>query len=349
MTAKVEHRHESPAPHNNAYNHHYQLNWRQQLQQFIEQPIAANDRLSCMLFIREKVFGVAPIDHKVDIVKDEYLTELSLDDVSLIDLMLDLSERLCDWPMVIYLRVQKGLRVQPGNLAIANKAALSRTYHKLGLFASAMDNIHDCLLQDFQQLSLAQYHWQLQQTLIEMKYSAKQYQLDSVILTPLTKAHRPVFYWAFDDLQQAKSCHMPDYTCDVQWHNWLAKAKTEQNRYLMAINHQEWGFIACVSLVVHEGIGTFHLWLSQDFQDQDFTTPALLLLTNLAAKFIGMKSCYGKVHWQTQASQQTMQQKGFKLLPCKLTQGNDSETCYYFGAEENQLFLVEDFEQQFIQ
>ena len=347
MTAKVEHRQESPAPQNTPFNHYSQLSWQQQLQQVIEQPIAANDRLPCMLLIREKVFGLAPIDLKMGIVKGEHQTELDLDDLTLIDLMLDLSNRLCDWPMVIYLCGQKDKRMQRGELSIANKTAQSRAYHRLGLLEQAMDHIRDALLENFQQLDLAQYHWQLQQTSIEIRHTAKRYQLDSVILTPLTKAHRPVFYWAFADLQQASACYLPDYTCDVQWHNWLDKAKADQNQYLMAVNHQEWGFIACVSLRVHEGIGTFHLWLEQDFQDNDFTAQALILLTALAAKFKGMTSCYGKVYWQKQASQKTLQERGFKLLPASLKEGNDSETRYYFGPDQDQLALIEDFEQQF--
>lgn len=347
MVAKVEHRQESPAPQNTPFNHHSQLSWRQQLQQVIQQPIAANDRLPCMLFIREKVFGLAPFDLQMGIVKGEHQTELDLDDLTLVDLMLDLSDRLCDWPMVIYLRGQKDKRVQQGELAIDNKTALSKAYHRLGLLLLARDNIRDCLLENFQQPGLAQYHWQLQQTMIEMRYMSKLYQLDSVILTPLTKAHRPVFYWAFGDLQRARSCHLPDYTCDVQWHNWLAKAKADENTYLMAINHQEWGFIACVCLRVHEGVGSFHLWLEQDFQDRDFTAQALILLTNMAAKFKNMTSCYGKVYWQKESSQKTMQEKGFKLLPAQHKDANDSETCYYFGLEQAQLLLAEDVEKHF--
>ncbi|NQZ08008.1 MAG: GNAT family N-acetyltransferase [Algicola sp.] len=296
-----------------------EIDWQQQLSQLCQQPVKASDRLHWMLVMREKLFG------------DE---SSNLDDHQIADLMLELAERLCDWPVVIYLREYADDHKDHGHYIVQNKLKLAGAYHQQGLLLEAAECIRNGLLVHYQQSELAQYHWQLQQALNTGLFAPQDLQAGPLILTPLSDYHLSAFCWVYADPKISQLCNLPEFENNDHWLNWLANDQTHKNKYLFAVIHREWGFIGSVSLEVFDGIGFFYYWLGVDFQGHGFGPQAVDLLLNLGDNCLGLNCCYAKVYEHNTPSQKAMEKLGFKRLPFAVEAPYDNELLYYLGPDK---------------
>ncbi|MCJ8273035.1 MAG: GNAT family N-acetyltransferase [Psychrosphaera sp.] len=296
-----------------------EADWQQQLSQLGQQSIEPGDRLHWMLLMREKFFADEPINPDND---------------TMLDLMIELAERLCDWPMVIQLRECLDNRIGFSDQAVQNTIKLASAYHQLGLLVEAADCIRSGLLVHYQQAELAQYYWQLQQTLNNAPFAPQDLQAGPLILTSLSDYHLSAFCWAYADPKISQLCNLPEFENDDHWLNWLANDQAQKHKYLFAVNHREWGFIGAVSLEVFDGIGFFYYWLGVDFQGHGFGPQAVDLLLNLAANCLGLHCCYAKVYDHNTPSQTAMEKLGFKRLPFAVEAPYDNEFLYYLGPDK---------------
>jgi RimJ/RimL family protein N-acetyltransferase len=312
-------------------------NWPQQLSQLNQQAIVAADRLHWMQVMREKLFGDGQGGELAD-----------LDDDSIAQPMIELAERLCDWPMAVYLREQIDPQVAQTDFAIDNKSGLAEAYHQQGLLAEAGQCIRSCLLTHYQQPRLAQYYWQLQRELSDGPFTPEDLQAGSLMLTPMTEYHLSSFCWVYADPQIGELCNLPDFDNDQHWLHWLAEAQTEPNKTLFVVVHREWGLIGSVSLEVYGGVGFFYYWLGADFQGHGFGPQAVALLLNAGANCLGLRCCYAKVFDHNTPSQKAMRKLGFRLLPFAVAAPYDDERVYYLGPDKAEQVLFAELEQLFV-
>jgi RimJ/RimL family protein N-acetyltransferase len=312
--------------------------WQQQLTQLNQQPIGATERLDWMLVMREKLFGNE---------QGTVLASANLDDEAQLNLMIALAQKLCDWPLVIYLREQADNRFGCSFFATDNRAALAEAYHQQGQLSEAAQCIRRCLLVDCQQPQLAQYYGQLRQAAANSLFAPQDMQAGAIMLTPMTRYHLESFCWAYADPQISEQCNLPAFDSDEHWLNWLATSEQGDGKHLFAVTHREWGLIGSVSLEVLNGVGFFYYWLGADFQGYGFGPQAVELLLDLGAIYLGMSCCYAKVYAHNTPSHKGMSKLGFRQLPFSVEPPYDNEVLYYLGADKSEQTLFEELEQLF--
>ena len=288
--------------------------WHNQLAQLRHQQIAAEDRLHWMLAMREQI------------------DSSQLTNPQTIELMIELAERISDWPMLIYLYQQNGNL--NNNNQVTNTLALAQAYHQQGLLDDAANCLRSSLLSHYQQQNLADYYWHLCHCINQGEFKPQDLQGENLILTPLNEHHLNAFCWNYYDPKIAALCNLPEFTSDQQWQDWLYACQSEDGHHVFAVNHSEWGFIGSVSIEIYDGIGFFYYWLGADFQGHGFGPQAVDLLLNVAVKYCGLDCCYAKVFDHNTPSQKAMQKLGFTPLDIAVEPPYDNEWLYYLGPEK---------------
>ena len=82
-----------------------------------------------------------------------------------------------------------------------------------------------------------------------------------LFLEPLGHQHAGDFAWQYYDPAIAELCCLPRFETEEQWHQWLHTHQHYADHIMFGIQHQDWGFIGCVGLVLHQGVGFFYYWL----------------------------------------------------------------------------------------
>lgn len=287
------------------------------------QQIYGDERLHWMVQLRQTIFGDS----------EQNIEAVSLSDKQAVESMLALSERLCDWSIVAYLRQERQDGLQP---SINNQLRLTHAFYQLGKLHEAVDNQRTLLLQHYQRQDIADDYWHLQKNLSSIPYDLAQISSGYLRLVPLQSHHFESFCWAYDDPEIARLVNLPDFQNKQQWLAWLEDNHRDSNRVVFALNHAEWGFIGSVCLEVHEGVGFFYYWLGVDFQGQGFGTEVLNLLLDVGKYYHDITCCYAKVFEHNIASQKVMEKVGFEQLPFSANEPFDDECYYYIGVQQEE-------------
>jgi RimJ/RimL family protein N-acetyltransferase len=305
-----------------------QEQWQQQLHALSLQTIEPEQRLHWMSIMRDYLFGhdQEPKGYTV-----------SLDDVVTVDLMMQLAQYLCDWPIVIYLREVLEKSYQPEHLVLNNQFALCLAYYHQGMLHEAVQNIKSCMLRDYRQTHLVRQYWQLRQELSRLPFALDDLTSGDLRLMPLSEHHIDAFSWIYADENIASLCNLPSFTSDSDWLDWLNNNQSEPNKHVFVVIHQHWGLIGSVSLEVHNGVGFFYYWLGADFQGYGFGPLAVDILLDFGAGYLAMDCCYAKVYKYNTPSQKAMIKIGFRALSLSALWPDEQEVFYYLGTQINDI------------
>lgn len=161
-------------------------------------------------------------------------------------------------------------------------------------------------------------------------------------LEPLAHHHLPDFAWQYHDPDIAERCALPHFEDDVHWHRWLDVLHADANQRVFAVLHREWGFIGCVSLILHDGVGFFYYWLGPDFQGHGFGPRAVALLLAMARRDYGMRCCYAKVYDTNAASRRALEKLGFEALGICGAAPDQNQMFYRCGERQPGTTVVEE-------
>lgn len=162
---------------------------------------------------------------------------------------------------------------------------------------------------------------------------------DDIRLEPLAHHHLPDFAWQYYDPAIAELCCLPSFQDDPHWHRWLGEVYADGDQRIFAVLHREWGFIGCVSLIMHSSVGFVYYWLGPDFQKQGLGPRAVSLLLAMAQRDYGMRCCYAKVFDYNEPSRRTLEKLGFESLGiCGVAPDNDQ--MFYRCGEDLSAELV---------
>lgn len=245
--------------------------------------------------------------------------------------MIQLSQVLCDWPLLIYL--YQGLKEVNKRLSAEQTLAYAEALWQHGYRAGASQIIDQKLLSEPDNMVLLdhrRYYRRLEQG------GEHQYYFDSAIdeslyLASLEEKHLTAFLWQYNT-KIAELCNLPLFKSEGHWLNWLNDDNKIANRHTFAVNHREWGFIGSVGLEVHNGIGFFHYWFGEDFQGQGFGLGSVKLLLDLGIKQLSMHCCFAKVYKTNEPSKKCLHKLGFTLLPFESQAPRDDEDFYYWDG-----------------
>ena len=150
----------------------------------------------------------------------------------------------------------------------------------------------------------------------------------ALTLEPLAHHHARDFAWQYGDPSIAELCCLPVFADALDWHRWLAGLWREGRRLLYAVLHDGWGFIGCVSLTLHRGLGFFYYWLGKNFQGQGFGPCAGGLLLDLGQRAYGLRGCYAKAFDYNLRSRRGLEKMGFTELGMRGA-GEDCDQVFY--------------------
>jgi len=152
-------------------------------------------------------------------------------------------------------------------------------------------------------------------------------------LVPLAEHHGDEFlsqYWHPDI---ANLCCLPHFEGNEHWCHWLAYQQAIPNQTTYAIEHQEWGFIGCVCLLVHQGMGFLYYWISKNFQGQGFAVQAANIALDHARERDGLSHCFAKVFEENEGSKKVLKKLSFQRLPVNACEPYQNEELYYWGEQ----------------
>lgn len=150
----------------------------------------------------------------------------------------------------------------------------------------------------------------------------------ALTLEPLAHHHARDFAWQYGDPAIAELCCLPVFADALDWHAWLADLWREGRRLLYAVLHDQWGFIGCVCLTLHRGLGFFYYWLGKDYQGQGFGPRAGGLLLDLGQRAYGLRGCYAKAFDYNLRSRRGLEKMGFTELGMRGA-GDDCDQVFY--------------------
>jgi RimJ/RimL family protein N-acetyltransferase len=329
------------------------------LMHLVNNPMEACNRFNSICWLRE-IFSFSAWENQVH---DNNNNSPPLPEV-ILKLMLLACEQLSDWPLEIYLRkkIQKSLN-RPDNsnadeiLHISNNDALICAYVKNGQIDLGHEEALKCVLTwpHNERLSLL-YHF-VNEKHYEHPYHPSDLTSNELSLTPLKLEHLEAFAWQYSEPSVAELCNLPMFDSDSQWQNWLNDNTEEQDQYLYAVIHHNWGFIGSVAIRIRQGIGFFYYWLGKDFQRKSFGPLASKILFHISEKYHGMSCCYAKVYPYNFASIKALGKLGFHQLPYSMPLGEENELLFYLGpnkskqkqfAEAQNVFIPDDASQSLI-
>jgi RimJ/RimL family protein N-acetyltransferase len=151
-------------------------------------------------------------------------------------------------------------------------------------------------------------------------------------LEPLAHHHLGGFGWQYDDPDITHLCCLPGFDDADEWHAWLDRAYTQDGQQPYAVLHADWGFVGCVSLVMHGDIGFFYYWLGRDFRGLGLGPRAVSLLLADARERRGLRCCYAKVFDYNEPSRRALAKLGFADLGIHGT-GDDNDQLFYRWGE----------------
>jgi RimJ/RimL family protein N-acetyltransferase len=152
-------------------------------------------------------------------------------------------------------------------------------------------------------------------------------------LEPMAHHHASDFAWQYHDPAIAQLCCLPDFDAPGEWHRWLDDVYGYGDQLVYAIEHRDWGFVGCASLVVHEGVGFFYYWLGSDFQGRGLGPRAVSLLLAMAQHEYGLQCCYAKVFDYNLRSRRALEKLGFADLGMRGA-GDDADQLFYRWGKE---------------
>jgi RimJ/RimL family protein N-acetyltransferase len=157
---------------------------------------------------------------------------------------------------------------------------------------------------------------------------------DELRLEPLGHHHMPDFAWQYYDPAIAELCCLPSFGTADEWHRWLNGVYAHDDERIFAVIHRVWGFVGCVSLVLHGDIGFFSYWIGRDFQGYGFGPSAASLLLTAAHQHAGMRCCYTKVYDYNTPSRKGLEKIGFEYLGICAVAPNDNQLFYRLGEKD---------------
>lgn len=247
----------------------------------------------------------------------------------------EVAYQLCDWPMVIEVHaiLDKLERQSDAELPEVEKLQLAVALWQMGQLVEA----EKLLLTSMTDLGLGGnlegFYQQVLSDLSRMNISIEARTVEDILICPLEEQHLSGFSWVYQDAQIAKLCNLPEFNTDEQWFDWLGAENSNEAKQVFAVNHRQWGFIGSVSIEVHDGVGFFYYWLGQDFQGGGYGPQAVMLMLDLAQKYMDMTCCYAKVYDYNLPSQKAMSKMGFKPLPFKIAPPNQNQFYFYRGPQ----------------
>ncbi|KGI78268.1 hypothetical protein LF63_0108075 [Oleiagrimonas soli] len=131
-------------------------------------------------------------------------------------------------------------------------------------------------------------------------------------LQALGHHHIDDFRWHYDDPAMIDLCCLPDFEDDADWHAWLDEIHEAGDQALFGLWHRYWGFVGCVSLIMHAGLGLYYYWIGRDFRGLGFGPRAGRLLLEQAQAAWGMRACYAKVYAHNAPSLRGLSKIGFQ-------------------------------------
>ena len=155
----------------------------------------------------------------------------------------------------------------------------------------------------------------------------------SLNLAPLAEHHSGEFLSQYWDPDIATLCCLPQFEGIEHWFDWLENQRTIPNQTTYAIEHQVWGFIGCVCLLVHQGMGFLYYWIGKNFQGQGFAAQAVTIALNNARKFNKLTHCFAKVYEENTSSKKVLQKLNFQRLPVNACEPYQNEELYYCGEQ----------------
>jgi RimJ/RimL family protein N-acetyltransferase len=161
-------------------------------------------------------------------------------------------------------------------------------------------------------------------------------------LEPLAHHHLSDFAWQYDDPAIAELCCLPHFQQDVDWHRWLDGLYALGDQRIFALLHREWGFIGCVSLIMHGSVGFFYYWLGRDFQGNGLGPRAVSMMLAMAQRDYGMRCCHAKVFDYNTASRRALEKLGFEALGICGVAPDDDELFYRWGEAQPLADVVEE-------
>ncbi len=278
-------------------------NYLDSLQLNLEQGLSPRDRIACLLFLRECTY------------------DFSLSS-QLADILFEVLEKLCDWPLLIAL--------QEKNILPNTPISLAENYYLMGNTQAAQHTLKKALLAQPHHQEV-HYYWKSIQHICPPPLLAD----DELSLTPLAEHHMEAFAWQYEESIQ-DLCNLPHFNNNADWFQWHQSRVQDPHCQVFAVIHQHMGFMGCVSLQVYEGIGFFYYWLGEDFTGCGFGPRAVRLLLNYGYQYLSMDSCYAKVYQRNSRSHQAVKKLGFTVLPFQALPPYDDEVFYYLGEEEQQ-------------
>lgn len=178
---------------------------------------------------------------------------------------------------------------------------------------------------------LAWRHWRDRMPVVD----GDEWDDDELRLEPLAHHHMRDFAWQYYDPAIAELCCLPHFQDDAQWHCWLDDIYHADDQRIFAVIHHEWGFIGCVSLIMHESVGFFYYWLGRDFQGHGLGPRAVSLMLAMAQHDYGMRCCYAKVFDHNMPSHRALQKLGFEYLGICGVAPDDNQLFYRRGATQS--------------
>jgi RimJ/RimL family protein N-acetyltransferase len=319
--------------------------WLEHLKRLVDSYITPKDRLYWMLTMREWLATKLQFTDKdiknnkvYDLMSEKEL--LIFNDV--LQLMCEVSYKLCDWPFIIQINEhRKRMRIAQldDEAGVVQYLQFAVAYWQMGQLESAEALLLKRIETTSSDSPLADFCLHVRHDIERMKFALSARQSDDLLLIPLEEQHLSGFSWVYHDPQIAQLCNLPDFGNDDQWFDWLAVDQNNTNKNVFSVIHESWGFIGSVSIEIHEGVGFFYYWLGQDFQGGGLGPQSVLLLLNLAEQQLGMTCCYAKLFQHNFASQKAMKKMAFQALPFEVVSSGDEQVYYYRGPNKPILAL----------
>lgn len=163
---------------------------------------------------------------------------------------------------------------------------------------------------------------------------------DSLRLEPLAHHHYQDFIWQYHDATIAKLCCLPVFQHEAHWHCWLDHIYAAGDERIFAVLHRDWGFIGCVSLILHDRVGLFYYWMGSDFQGRGHGPRAVRLLLSMAQQDHGLRCCYAKVLESNRPSRRALEKLDFQDLGISAIAPEHHHCFYRWGASQRRNHIV---------
>ncbi len=234
---------------------------------------------------------------------------------------------LCDWSTLGRLQERGNWQTTASEVALAEI--------QMGLFDKALNRVEKALMVRPFDAELMKVRQELSQLVANTPYKLPDLRNGAISITPLNFNHVADFGWQYADRSIGELCNLPQFPSAQHWMHWLHLCQQENNRFLFAVMHEEYGFIGSVSLQVFNNIGFFYYWLGTDFHGLGLGPKAVEILMRIGKQYLNMNCCFAKVFDYNKPSHKAISKLGFERLPFKAQAPSEAEVFYYLGQEKN--------------